>query len=187
MKRGLLIGVLLLLYAAPLIERSGLGQGSRGRFDALQPGPRDVERAIASHRFADALPVALDLQKAYPQEALVAYWLAGIYHNLDRPAEEAAAWEDFKQRSSAPEEACPSLAQAYERMNDRTRALAEFERCTTLDSRNPDRFVDLGEAAERLGEHARALAAFAHAGDLDPTDPSVAARFRELSTRAGGL
>jgi tetratricopeptide (TPR) repeat protein len=181
-----LIGALLLLYAAPFLGRNGFGSTGAARLDALQPEAREVEHAIAAARFADALRIALDLQKAYPQEPLVAYWLASIYHGLDRPGDEAAAWETYMKRSTAPEEACPAIGQLYERLGDRTRALHEYERCAELDPRQPDRLVDLGEAAERLGEPSVALAAFTRAAQIDPTDPGVADRVRQLSLKAGG-
>ena len=142
MKRSLLLACLLAVYAAPLGERWWSGREGANAFDALQPRSREVERAIAAGRFADALPMAAGLEKTYPREALVAYWLAGIYRGLDRPGDEVAAWERYVALSSAPEEAredaCPAIAEARERLGDRAGALREYQHCAELDPADPD-------------------------------------------------
>jgi len=182
-KKLVLAAVLLSSYGVAFVERHGLGTAAH-HLDPLQPEAREVERAIANSRFADALRIATDLEKTYPQEPLVAYWLAAIYHGMDSPRDEAQAWERYMQSSSMPDEACPRIGQLYEDLGDRARALNEYERCAALDPRRPDRLVDLAEAAERFGDVARARNAFGRAAELDPTDVSVAEHLRRLSRKA---
>ena len=137
MKRSLLFALLLAVYAAPLGEAWWSSRAASRAFDALQPRPREVERAIAARRFADALPMAAGLERSYPREPLIAYWQAEIYRGLGRPAEEVAAWERYMALSpaygEAAEETCPALAEARERLGDRAGALRERARCAALD------------------------------------------------------
>jgi hypothetical protein len=99
--RTVLLVVLLAAYAGatawPAL-RAGSGRG----FDALAPESRFVEQAIGEQRFADALPVALQLRRAYTSEPLVAYWLATIYQGLGRTAAARASWDDFQRLSGSP-------------------------------------------------------------------------------------
>jgi hypothetical protein len=92
-RAGLLLGLLTLYVGATV--RPALMAGSREGFDALAPEARFIERAIGERRFGDALPVALDLQRAHDREPLVAYWLATIYQGLGRVADARGAWDDF--------------------------------------------------------------------------------------------
>ena len=56
-----------------------------------------ARKALSGHaRFGDALPVALDLQRAHDREPLVAYWLATIYQGLGRSADARSAWDEFR-------------------------------------------------------------------------------------------
>jgi tetratricopeptide (TPR) repeat protein len=180
-KTSVLWAVLLLGYVA-------LFQGSRwtggDRLDPLAPAPREVEHAIAVGRFDDALPIALDLQRTYPDEPLVAQWLGRIYRGLGRRAEEASAWERFVAESSEPAEACPAIAHAYEALEDRARALAWFERCVGYGPDQPERLTDLAEAWERAGDRRQALDSYRRAARLDPGDPALVAQVARLSSES---
>ena len=70
-------------------------------FDAVGPESRFVELAIGEQRFADALPVALELRRLHSDEALTAYWLGTIYHGLGRDNDARTAWGDFERLSRA--------------------------------------------------------------------------------------
>jgi hypothetical protein len=83
--RAALLLALLTAYAAATI-RPVLHTGGRG-FDALAPEARFVERAIGERRFDEARPVALELQRAYPGEPLIVYWLTVIDQGLGYPAD----------------------------------------------------------------------------------------------------
>ena len=76
LKRTALLLVLLAAYAAATARLAGVGAADR--FDAVAPPSRFVEHALGERRFADALPVALELQHVYPDEPLPAYCLAAI-------------------------------------------------------------------------------------------------------------
>ena len=90
-------GLLLVLLAAYIgaTVRPAIMAGSRDGFDALAPEARFIERAIGERRFGEALPVALDLQRAHDREPLVSYWLATIYQGLGRASDARSAWDDF--------------------------------------------------------------------------------------------
>jgi tetratricopeptide (TPR) repeat protein len=176
------------LWAALLLAYLTLLQGSRwtdgNRLDALAPAPREVERLIAVGRFDAALPIALDLQRTYPEQPLVTQWLALIYRGLGRRAEEAAAWERYVAASSEPGEACPAIARAYEALEDKERALEWFERCVAYAPDQPEPLADLAAAWERAGDRRQALDGYRRAVRLDPGDPALVAKVTRLSSQS---
>ena len=181
-KRVVLFLVLLTAYGVFFEHRFVPAGGAR--MDALSPRAREVELAIVENRFADALPIALELEAGYPGEPLTALWLAAIYRGLDRPNDEVRAWERFIALGSQPAEACPELAEARARVDGA--ALPAFERCAELDSRDPERLIDLGRAYEHAGRPDRALNAYRRAADLDPRHPLVSQSVERLSRPAAG-
>ena len=131
MTRSTLLVALLAAYAAVFLPRA-LRSSGRAGFDPLQPRPRSVEELIVAKRFADALPLATELRAAFPDEPLVAYWLARINGGLQRPQAEADAWDAYVALSKAPAEACPQWPRALSRANLQDRARAATERCAAV-------------------------------------------------------
>src|SRR5579863_6759838 len=70
-----------------------------------------------------ALPPTLRLHEAYPQSHIYIAQLAEIYHHLGQYREEAAMWEEFWTRAPLPIEACPQVADAYEKQGLRRQAI----------------------------------------------------------------
>ena len=134
MNRTVLLTALLAAHALVLGRGAVAGLVSASRFDPLAAQPASVEQLIVARRFADALPRANDLHTRYPDEPLVAYWLATINHGLDQPRAEASAWEDYVRTSKAPAEACPAWPDAYARLGDRARAQTASTRCREFTS-----------------------------------------------------
>ena len=91
--RTALLLTLLAAYAAAIVRPALVAESG---FDAVGAESRFVELAIGEHRYAEALPVALDLRRAHSNEPLVAYWLALIYQGLGRTADARAALDDFQ-------------------------------------------------------------------------------------------
>jgi hypothetical protein len=92
--RRLTLALLLAGYALVFVRVPSPGAGRR--FDPLDPRGRQVEQAIESHDFTRALPVALDLDAAYPGDAVIAYWLTEIYTGLGRAADADASWHRYQ-------------------------------------------------------------------------------------------
>ena len=128
-----MLAALCAAYAAVLMPPGTWRLTGASPFDPLAPRPREVEELIVAGRFADALPIAAELQRAYPEEPLVAFWTAAINRGLDRPEAEAAAWETYVQRSHAPADACPAWPEAYARLGQLDRARAAAERCAAFE------------------------------------------------------
>ena len=131
-RRSLLLVVLLVLYLASGLRGVIADRLRRGAFDPLLPAARLLEQRLAEDRFAEALPLAVDLDRAYPREAQVAFWLARIHHGLKDPAGEAAAWEQYVDHSPAPEEACPAWPEAYARAGREAEALDARQQCAAF-------------------------------------------------------
>src|SRR5579862_958994 len=176
MKRTALLLALLAAYAWTALHGI-VGDGlQRNRFDPFLPIARRLEQRIEEQRYADALPIALDLEKTYPTEPLVAYWIGRIRAGLADRAAEASAWEHYIAISSTPGEACPALPEAYAAAGRADAALDAYTRCAGFDAGDGDRLVDLGDAQLRAGRGRDALATFRRAATIDPDNPLIARR-----------
>lgn len=167
-----MLAVLLVGYAAVFVRLPSFASSTA--FEPLSPRGREVERAIEERRFADALPLAQELVRAFPDEPLIAYWLAEIYQGLERPRDEAAAWERVLEQTTLADAACPALPLAYAGIPDVPRSLEAYERCATLAPDVAERWFELGEAYASNNRPDEATRAFTRARTLDPTDPRLA-------------
>jgi tetratricopeptide (TPR) repeat protein len=184
-RRLLLLSALLAIYLGSSV-RSAVGDFfSRETFDPFLPAARALEQRIAEGRFADALPLASELDRAYPRQPQVVMWLARVHRGLSDPAAEAAAWEQYVELRSAPEEACPGLPEAYAHAGRVDESLRAYERCAAFDETDVVRLLDLGEAYARADRMSDAIAQYERASLLDPDDPTLASRLAALrETRA---
>lgn len=180
MKRTILFVVLLSAYAWTALHGIVADALHRNRFDPFLPLARRLEQRVEEKRYADALPIALDLERTYPDEPLVAYWIGRIRGGLDDRAAEAAAWEHYVAISSTPAEACPALAEAYAAAGRADAALDAYARCAAFDSTDADRLVDLGDAQLRAGRTREALSTFRRAAAIDPDNPEIGRRVRSV-------
>lgn len=94
----LFAGYALLFVPLPWMDRSNHG------FDPLDARGREVERAIEARDFSGALPLALELNGAYPDDPVVAYWLTEIYLGIGSEADAASAWQRYKTITGRPDE-----------------------------------------------------------------------------------
>jgi len=177
-KRTLLLLALLLAYAWTGLQGFVLGALHRNRFDPLLPLARRLEQRVEERRFADALPIALELEKTYPEEPLIAYWIGRIRNGLGDRAAEAAAWQRYVAMSPTPEEACPAWPEALAAIGRPDAALEAFARCAAFDPTDADRLVDLGDALLGAGRADDARATFRKAAVIDPDDPLIANRLQ---------
>ena len=175
--------MLAALAIAYVLVLGGWGRGRAPSFDPLTARPHAIEQLIVARRFAEALPQIESLHASYPDEWLVSMWLARAHHALGHWRAEADAWESFARQSPAPQESCPWLPVAYERLGDDERALAAYERCTLFDRSDPGPFADLGAAYLRRGRANDAEMAYRAAAELAPDDPALRQQLAAL-TRA---
>jgi tetratricopeptide (TPR) repeat protein len=124
--------------------------------------------AFAAGRWDEALGPTQSLVERFPTQQVYADRLARIHFNLDRPSDEAAAWERYVLHSPTPEDACPAIGNAYLRAGERVRALNAFERCRDFDPMSAELWYFLGRAYQQAGEHERALEVFTEAVRVDP-------------------
>jgi len=183
-RRGWVLAALAGAYLA-VGMRPLIGQMfRRAGFDPFLPAARALELRIEEGRFAEALPLAIDLDRAFPHEPQIVLWRARIQHGLSDPRREATAWEEYLALGVAAAEACPALPDAYARAGLAAEALRAYERCTTVAPDNAEAFIDLGDAYVREQRMREACAAFDRAAALDPDNPTPERRLRELQDTA---
>ena len=180
----LLVGLLALYLASGL--RPVIGERlKRGGFDPFLPAARVLEQRIADGRFSEALPLAIDLDRAYPREPQIAFWLARVHHGLKDPASEAAEWERYVETSPAPADACPAWPEAYARASQPTESLHAYERCVAFDENDVQRLIDLGDAYTTANRMRDAFAQYERAARIDPGDPGLVSRLTAPRDRDG--
>lgn len=136
MPRALVLVVLLAAYLMAGLRPVAGDLARRGRFDPFLPTARALEHRVEENRFADALPMALELRRAYPDEPEIALQLARIHRGLRDASGEAAAWERYVSLSPAPAEACPALPDAYVRAGRPAEARDAAARCSAFAQRD---------------------------------------------------
>lgn len=181
--RTIVLVALAAAYGLTFARTAQPEDGSK-RADPLSPQGRAIERALAEGRPDEALSLAQDVRRAFPGDPFLSYLLATIYKALDQPAHEAEAWEEYIRTSTTPADACPFVAQAYDRLGERERALERFRLCVALQPDDPDRRVDLAEAYERAGKTDLANAAYREAAPLDLNNPLLASKAKAAGDQA---
>jgi tetratricopeptide (TPR) repeat protein len=182
--RRLILALLFLGYAAVFVRLPSVGRAA-APFDPLDRRGREVERAIEERRFAEALPIALDLRHAHDADPVIAHWLAEIYRGLGRSADESQSWERVLALTRLADAACPDLPESYARAGDRVRALDAYERCAAAAPDDPERWFDLGVAYTSESRPLDAANAYAKSRALDPSNPRLPAGTSAWSDGAG--
>ena len=140
---------------------------------------------IYAGRYDEALDSAVQLQRRFPSSHIFAQQVAIIYHQLDRPADEAAAWEQFMSTSPAPWEACPAVGAAYRAAGQADQSLAAFERCGAYDPDDADLLFYVAHANERAGDSDRAAILYQQVIDLAPNYTDAAIGLARIELRRG--
>lgn len=168
--------------------------GSTPPHAAGNSGPPRAEHLLTESRDAfergqydAALQPTLALTKAFPNQQVYAERLAIIFQHLNRPADEAGAWERVADVSPTPVDICPALPEAYDRAGHQDKALDAYERCTAFDRGNADMRFYLARAHERLGHDDAAAANYRDAVRLEPRNTDSQLGLARLDLRAGRL
>lgn len=142
-------------------------------------------KAFDMRNWEPALEPTSALVERFPDQQVFAERLARIYAALDRPAEEAAAWERFLRVSPTPEDACPAVAEAYYRAGVHARSLAASIRCRDFDPLSGELNYYLGRAYERAGQPDEARAAYEEALRVEPPHVDTRVALAGLLLRRG--
>jgi tetratricopeptide (TPR) repeat protein len=147
----------------------------------IDPMSRDVhaaERALVDGRLAEAQALTARVAERYPGDPFVSWLTATIAERQGRWTAAAAAWSHYAAHSSAPELACPAVAEAFEASGAIAEALARYQRCAEYDGRNSDRLADWADALARQQRADESLAVYVRASRLDPRNARVNAGIR---------
>jgi cytochrome c-type biogenesis protein CcmH/NrfG len=140
---------------------------------ALDRDIRESRALFDAKRFEDALPPTERLATQLSTQAIYHERHALILRALSRPADEAQAWERMMAASPTPVDACPMIAEAYEKAGDAARAHTALERCASLPPINPDFLLSLGQSFLKSDRKAEARQAFERGLAVDAAYPDL--------------
>jgi tetratricopeptide (TPR) repeat protein len=163
---ALLAAYFWVVFAHPL----GRPMDSGARIEADIESSRTL---FAAGRFDQALAPTERLAHTLSSQAVYHSRLARVYHELNRPADEAQSWERVIATSPTPIDACPMVARAYDRAGRADLAIAALERCVSFRPVNPDFLVYLGQALIAAGRKADARRAFERGLEIEPRYPDL--------------
>lgn len=167
--RALLAALVLAIFGWTLTPRAvPVAETSSG-------GGSEVEGLLAASRAAfdtghwqEALGPTSTLVERFPNQQVFAERLARVYLGLNDPAKEADAWERFVRVSPTPEDACPTIAEAYWRAGDHETSLEASIRCRDFDPMSGELHYYLGRAYERANRPADARTSYEAALKVEP-------------------
>lgn len=163
--RALLAGLTLAIFAWTLTPRALPARAADVEAEKLLALSR---QAFDKGNWDAALGPTAALVERFPNQQVFAERLARIYAGLDRAADEAAAWERFLRVSPTPEDACPTVAEAYWRAGDQEKSLDASIRCRDYDPMSGELHYYLGRAYERAARPADARASYLKALEVEP-------------------
>jgi tetratricopeptide (TPR) repeat protein len=148
---------------------------------------QDATALMAANKWADALAPVQALSRAYPGNHIYAERLATIYEHLNKPVEEAAAWERFVATSPTAYEACPRIGDAYRRAGQLDNAIDAFERCLTYEPDNRELQFYAAHAAEWKNDWATAQQLYAALAAASPANTDVQLGLGRIALHEGRL
>jgi tetratricopeptide (TPR) repeat protein len=164
--------LLLAFYARGVVVNSSPAVAASADAELLRDID-DSQVAFSAGKYAEALEPTRRLTIRMPTQAMYFNRLARIHGELGHAREEAQALESVYRTSPTPEDACPTIGQAYDRVPDPAAALDAYRRCATLTPGDPDSHVFLGRAFNAAGLPAEAKGALERALALAPDYPDV--------------
>ena len=130
--------LLLALYVPDVLARRAAPAPPASADADLLRDIDDSQIAFSAGRYAEALEPTRRLTIRMPTQAMYFNRLARIHRELgDAPRGGAGAGGVYR-TSPTPEDACPTIAQAYDRVPDPAAALDAYERCAALIPGDPD-------------------------------------------------
>jgi tetratricopeptide (TPR) repeat protein len=171
------LAVALILLAAYSLTLFGSRTATPAAAPLVDPAiSRDIEisrEAFSARHYGDALEPTKRLTERLPSQAIYFDTLARIHHELGRFQEEARAWEGVFRTSPTPVDACPMIADAYDRSGDAVRTLDAYERCAAAEPQNPDLLLFLGRAYNAANRTQDAQRVLDQALAISPDYPDI--------------
>lgn len=162
----------------------GLEKGFRRTPDAAlkRLSGLQLQRAFTGlKRDGDAVQVALEMTRAYPEDPEVLYHAARLFGNY-------AYLNMSKLAAVAPDSVFRLLAagEAHESAGNLELAVARYREAIARSPERPGVHLRLGRALARSGEKAGAAAAFAEELAIDPTNGNAAYELGEIERQSAG-
>lgn len=70
--------------------------------------------------------------------------------------DEARLWREFMDHSPTPQQVCPAIGRAYERSGEIDKAIAAYEKCSSIEPGNVDTLIALAHALQGKSQFSRA-------------------------------
>lgn len=152
-----------LALAALLLAAASLADGTRRPRLSAERAAALWDEALVARNDGDperTLAAARRLLRSYPRESRYLELEAAALGAMGDAAGEAESWELYLRWSPTPQEACPRLGQAYEKLKRNDRALDANRRCAGLDEHDLDNRLYYGRSLMFAGDKEKAREAF---------------------------
>lgn len=146
-----------------------------------------TKKLVQAGKLEEAMPGALQLYKAFPENHIYIEQLAQIYDALGHWPESAAMWEHYLQYAPTPTDGCPMLGFAYENLNQPELAFKAHERCWQFEQNNSDLIFYYAHALERQGQYSRAIQLYRQGLHRSPTYPDLLIGLARAQMQTGQL
>jgi len=123
---------------------------------------------LGAGKYDEALEAYSRLHQSDPDNHVYLRELATVYGSLNRTKDEIHMWELFLDHAPLPEEACPYIGMAYQKLAMVEQALKAFERCHEFDHNNTDAIFNYALAVERQGDFAQAEKLYRQGVEIQP-------------------
>jgi tetratricopeptide (TPR) repeat protein len=89
-------------------------------------------------------------------------------HSSQQFADEARLWQAFMDHAPLPQQACPAIGRAYERVGQIDKSVEAFEKCVSLDPGNLDILIAFAHALQTKSDFSRAAELYRQCLSKDP-------------------
>ena len=89
-------------------------------------------------------------------------------HGAQQFGDEAKLWQQFMDRSPVPQEACPAIGKAYERVGEVDSSIQAYEKCVSLEPGNTDTLVSFAHVLQTKRDFDRAASLYRQVLSKDP-------------------
>ncbi len=130
----------------------------------VETAPLAQTSATAGQQQPQLSPTASDADDSYTEIMK----RAEQAHAAMQFEDEAKLWQQFMERAPMPQEACPAIGKAYERVGEIDASIQAYQQCVSFEPGNDDILVAFAHALQTKRDFARAASLYRRALLKDP-------------------